>query len=146
MIQMRTILEVADNSGAKKISCIHLRGGSQGQYAELGARWLTRLRGALARSPHVREVRGRGLLVGNRCLLDDAEQGHRVDAGEIADDERQDDTADADATHADTAAATQLQTVGDLKPAADQNAWPRPMRSASIPCSFMAASAWARPT
>jgi large subunit ribosomal protein L14 len=36
MIQMMTILEVADNSGAKKISCIHLRGGSQGQYAELG--------------------------------------------------------------------------------------------------------------
>ncbi len=36
MIQMRTILEVADNSGAKKISCIHLRGGSQGQFAELG--------------------------------------------------------------------------------------------------------------
>jgi large subunit ribosomal protein L14 len=36
MIQMRTILEVADNSGAKRISCIHLRGGSQGQYAELG--------------------------------------------------------------------------------------------------------------
>jgi large subunit ribosomal protein L14 len=36
MIQMRTILEVADNSGAKKISCIHLRGGSQGQYSELG--------------------------------------------------------------------------------------------------------------
>ena len=36
MIQMRTILEVADNPGAKKISCIHLRGGSQGQYAELG--------------------------------------------------------------------------------------------------------------
>ena len=36
MIQMRTILTVADNSGAKKISCIHMRGGSQGQYAELG--------------------------------------------------------------------------------------------------------------
>jgi large subunit ribosomal protein L14 len=36
MIQMRTILQVADNSGAKKISCIHLRGGSQGQYAEIG--------------------------------------------------------------------------------------------------------------
>ena len=36
MIQMRTILDVADNSGARKISCIHLRGGSQGQYAELG--------------------------------------------------------------------------------------------------------------
>ena len=36
MIQMRTILTVADNSGAKKISCIHMRGGSQGKYAELG--------------------------------------------------------------------------------------------------------------
>jgi large subunit ribosomal protein L14 len=36
MIQMRTLLEVADNSGAKKIACIHLRGGSAGQYARLG--------------------------------------------------------------------------------------------------------------
>ena len=36
MIQMRTILQVADNSGAKKISCIHMRGGSEGQYAEIG--------------------------------------------------------------------------------------------------------------
>jgi large subunit ribosomal protein L14 len=36
MIQMRTILEVADNSGAKRISCIAIRGGSQGKYAELG--------------------------------------------------------------------------------------------------------------
>ena len=35
MIQMRTILEVADNSGAKRISCIAIRGGSQGKYAEL---------------------------------------------------------------------------------------------------------------
>jgi len=36
MIQMGTILEVADNSGAKKIACIHLRGGSAGQYGKLG--------------------------------------------------------------------------------------------------------------
>ena len=36
MIQMRTILQVADNSGARKISCIHLRGGSKGRYAEIG--------------------------------------------------------------------------------------------------------------
>ena len=36
MIQMRTILEVADNSGAKKISCINLRGGSAGQYGRIG--------------------------------------------------------------------------------------------------------------
>jgi large subunit ribosomal protein L14 len=36
MIQMRTILDVADNSGAKKISCIHLQGGSEGRTAEIG--------------------------------------------------------------------------------------------------------------
>ncbi|PYQ19914.1 MAG: 50S ribosomal protein L14 [Acidobacteria bacterium] len=36
MIQMRTILEVADNSGARKISCILPIGGSTGRYAGLG--------------------------------------------------------------------------------------------------------------
>jgi large subunit ribosomal protein L14 len=36
MIQMGTILDVADNSGAKKIACIHLRGGNAGQYGRLG--------------------------------------------------------------------------------------------------------------
>ena len=36
MIQMGTILEVADNSGARKIACIRMRGGSAGQYAGLG--------------------------------------------------------------------------------------------------------------
>jgi large subunit ribosomal protein L14 len=36
MIQMRTMLEVADNSGARRISCIHVRGGSVGRYGRLG--------------------------------------------------------------------------------------------------------------
>ena len=37
MIQMGTILQVADNSGAKKIFCIRMRGGSTaGRYARLG--------------------------------------------------------------------------------------------------------------
>ncbi len=36
MIQMRTILEVADNSGARKISCILPVGGSTGRIAGLG--------------------------------------------------------------------------------------------------------------
>lgn len=35
MIQMRSILQVADNSGARKIACIHLR-GALGTYARLG--------------------------------------------------------------------------------------------------------------
>jgi large subunit ribosomal protein L14 len=37
MIQMGTILEVADNSGAKRVFCIRKRGGSTaGRYAGLG--------------------------------------------------------------------------------------------------------------
>ena len=36
MIQMRSILEVADNSGAKKIRAINLLGGSKGKYARVG--------------------------------------------------------------------------------------------------------------
>ncbi len=36
MIQMRTILDVADNSGAKKIACISTVGGGTGPVASLG--------------------------------------------------------------------------------------------------------------
>lgn len=36
MIGVRTILEVADNSGAKKISCIKVLGGSARRYARIG--------------------------------------------------------------------------------------------------------------
>jgi large subunit ribosomal protein L14 len=36
MIQMGTVLDVADNSGAKKIACITLLGGSTGRYGSVG--------------------------------------------------------------------------------------------------------------
>jgi len=36
MIQMQTRLEVADNSGAKKVQCIKVLGGSKRKYAHLG--------------------------------------------------------------------------------------------------------------
>ncbi len=36
MIQMGTILKVADNSGAKRIACIKLKGSSVGQTGTLG--------------------------------------------------------------------------------------------------------------
>jgi len=36
MIQMQTRLEVADNSGAKKLSCIKVLGGTKRRYASLG--------------------------------------------------------------------------------------------------------------
>ncbi|MGD1076408.1 MAG: 50S ribosomal protein L14 [Thermodesulfovibrionales bacterium] len=36
MIQPRSMLEVADNSGAKRVQCIKVMGGSQKRYARLG--------------------------------------------------------------------------------------------------------------
>ena len=36
MIQMQTVLDVADNSGARKISVISPIGGATGQYASIG--------------------------------------------------------------------------------------------------------------
>lgn len=36
MIQLRTILNVADNSGARKLQCFHVMGGSTRRYAFIG--------------------------------------------------------------------------------------------------------------
>jgi large subunit ribosomal protein L14 len=36
MIQMQTVLNVADNSGAKKVACIKVLGGSKRRFASLG--------------------------------------------------------------------------------------------------------------
>ncbi len=36
MIQTQSMLEVADNSGAKRVQCIHVLGGSRRRYARLG--------------------------------------------------------------------------------------------------------------
>ena len=36
MVQMTTILDVADNSGAKKVMCIKVLGGSNRKYASIG--------------------------------------------------------------------------------------------------------------
>jgi large subunit ribosomal protein L14 len=36
MIQVQTMLDVADNSGAKKVMCFHIMGGGKRRYATLG--------------------------------------------------------------------------------------------------------------
>jgi large subunit ribosomal protein L14 len=36
MIQLRSMLEVADNSGAKRVQCVKVLGGSRRRYASLG--------------------------------------------------------------------------------------------------------------
>jgi large subunit ribosomal protein L14 len=48
MIQMRTILEVADNSGAKRVQCIKVLGGSRRRYAALGDVIVVSVKEALA--------------------------------------------------------------------------------------------------
>ena len=36
MVQMTTVLDIADNSGAKKVMCIKVLGGSKRKYASIG--------------------------------------------------------------------------------------------------------------
>jgi large subunit ribosomal protein L14 len=36
MIQLETYLDVADNTGAKKVACIHVQKGSKAKYARIG--------------------------------------------------------------------------------------------------------------
>ena len=47
MIQMQTLLDVADNSGAKKIMCIKVLGGSRRRYATIGDIVVVAIREAL---------------------------------------------------------------------------------------------------
>ncbi|CAH2030589.1 50S ribosomal protein L14 [Trichlorobacter ammonificans] len=50
MIQMQTILDVADNSGAKKLFCIKVLGGSKRKYAGVGDVVVCSVREALPNS------------------------------------------------------------------------------------------------
>ena len=50
MIQMQTLLDVADNSGAKKLMCIKVLGGSHRRYARVGDIIKVSIKDALPRS------------------------------------------------------------------------------------------------
>jgi large subunit ribosomal protein L14 len=50
MIQMQTLLEVADNSGARKLMCIKVLGGSHRRYARVGDIIKVSIKDALPRS------------------------------------------------------------------------------------------------
>lgn len=51
MIQERTILKVADNSGAKTVRCFRVLGGSRKRYAEIGDVIITSVQLAEPRKP-----------------------------------------------------------------------------------------------
>jgi len=50
MIQMTTVLDVADNSGAKKVFCIKVLGGSRRKYASVGDVIIVSIKEALPNS------------------------------------------------------------------------------------------------
>jgi large subunit ribosomal protein L14 len=49
MIQMETTLDVADNSGAKRVQCIKVLGGSKRKYATVGDTIVVSIRDAIPR-------------------------------------------------------------------------------------------------
>jgi large subunit ribosomal protein L14 len=55
MIQMTTVLDVADNSGAKKLFCIKVLGGTKRRYAGIGDIVVCSVREAL---PHTKVKKG----------------------------------------------------------------------------------------
>jgi len=55
MIQMQTTLDVADNSGAKKVACIKVLGGSKRRYARVGDIIMVSVKEAL---PHGKVKKG----------------------------------------------------------------------------------------
>ena len=50
MIQMQTVLDVADNSGAKKLMCVKVLGGSRRRYATIGDVVVVSIREAMPNS------------------------------------------------------------------------------------------------
>ncbi len=49
MIQMQTVLDAADNSGAKKVQCIKVLGGSKRRYASVGDLIVVSVKSAIPR-------------------------------------------------------------------------------------------------
>ena len=51
MVQMQTYLNVADNSGAKRVQCIKILGGSKRKYASVGDVIVVAVKDALPNAP-----------------------------------------------------------------------------------------------
>ncbi|HAH97599.1 MAG TPA: 50S ribosomal protein L14 [Firmicutes bacterium] len=64
MIQVQTILNVADNSGAKKVMCIKVLGGSQRRYASIGDLIIAVVKDALPPSAARKGAGGAGVKKG----------------------------------------------------------------------------------
>ena len=59
MIQMQTVLQPADNSGAKKLQCIKVLGGSKRKYASVGDVIVVSVREAMPKSKVKKKAGGK---------------------------------------------------------------------------------------
>ncbi len=66
MIQMESVLDVADNSGAKMIQCIKVLGGSRRRYASLGDVIVVSIRDALPGAKVKKGDRAKAVVVRTR--------------------------------------------------------------------------------
>jgi large subunit ribosomal protein L14 len=57
MIQQETVLQVADNSGARRVACIRVLGGSRRRYASIGDVIVVSVKDAIANGGQAGEVR-----------------------------------------------------------------------------------------
>jgi large subunit ribosomal protein L14 len=58
MIQQESVLQVADNSGARRVACIRVLGGTRRRYASIGDVIVVSVRDAI---PNARDKTGEGL-------------------------------------------------------------------------------------
>lgn len=68
MIQMQSILHVADNTGAKSVMCIKVLGGSKRRYAHLGDVIVVSVREAAPRGTVKRKAVERAVIVRTRFV------------------------------------------------------------------------------
>ena len=67
MIHEESILDVADNSGAKKVKCFRILGGSNRRYAHIGDTIVAAVQEAIPNSPVKRGSVVKAVIVRTRC-------------------------------------------------------------------------------
>ena len=81
MIQMQTVLTSADNSGAKRLQCIKVLGGSKRKYASIGDVVVVSVKEALPKA----KVKKKDVL--RAVIVRTAKEVHRTDGSSIRFDE-----------------------------------------------------------
>ena len=69
MIQMQTVLDVADNSGAKKVQCIKVLGGSAKMSANIGEQIVVSVKEAIPRGRVKKGQVLKGVIVRTKTVL-----------------------------------------------------------------------------